>query len=201
MRLARACRRSPDFAISPNSSLLEENGGSRRAWRPAVHHRRNDKSDLRVFGPEVFTGVWGGRKANLPKNSRTSSANGLVRNSRAPAFIARTVIGTSPWPVMKMIGMTIRSPAMRFCKSRPLRSGRPTSRIRQLGTKVRGRERNSCADANVSGCQPSRRRLFYLASRPAGLMRQTLVLISPQTTTAPPHADPSAKAATRAPPP
>src|SRR6266702_187009 len=87
----------------------------------------------------------------------TLSPNGLVRNSTAPAFMACTVIGTSPWPVMKMIGMSIRSTATRFCKSRPLRPGRETSSTRQLGTKTRGRARNSCADANVSGCQPSKR--------------------------------------------
>jgi len=39
----------------------------------------------------------------------TSSLNGFVRNSRAPAFIACTDIGTSPWPVMKIIGMSVRS--------------------------------------------------------------------------------------------
>src|SRR4029077_19867758 len=58
---------------------------------------------------------------------------------------------------MNMIGMSIRSAAMRFCRSRPLRPGRETSSTRQLGTSTRGRARNSCADANVSGCQPSER--------------------------------------------
>src|SRR5258706_1200529 len=89
--------------------------------------------------------------------SSVSSSNGLVKNSTAPAFMARTVIGTSPWPVMKMIGISVRSAAIRFCKSKPLRSGRLTSSTRQLGTLTRGRARNSCADANVSGSQPSQR--------------------------------------------
>src|SRR6266446_10630773 len=56
---------------------------------------------------------------------------------------------------MKMIGMSVRSTATRFCRSRPLRSGRPTSNTRQLGARTRGRDRNSCADANVSACQPA----------------------------------------------
>src|SRR5438105_701903 len=56
-----------------------------------------------------------------------------------------------------MIGMSIRSLTMRFCRSRPLRPGRETSSMRQLGTRTRGRLRNSCADANISGCQPSQR--------------------------------------------
>src|SRR6476620_4930640 len=55
---------------------------------------------------------------------------------------------------MKMIGNSIRSTATRFCKSRPLRSGRATSSTRQLGASTGGR-RNSCAVANVSGCQPA----------------------------------------------
>src|SRR2546430_5261713 len=58
---------------------------------------------------------------------------------------------------MKMIGMSVRSLAMRFCRSRPLRPGRETSSMRQLGTRTRGRLRNSCADANISGSQPSKR--------------------------------------------
>src|SRR5580692_7443782 len=85
----------------------------------------------------------------------TSSANGFVRNSTAPAFIAWTVFGTSPQPVMKMIGMSGRSTATCFCRSRPLRPGREMSSTRQLGTRARGRARNSSADANVCGSQPS----------------------------------------------
>src|SRR6266852_1471548 len=85
----------------------------------------------------------------------TSSSNGLVKNSTAPAFIAWTVIGTSPCPVMKMIGMSVRSDAISFCNSSPLRSGREISSTKQLGMVVRGYSRNSPADANVSGCQPA----------------------------------------------
>src|SRR2546427_2066050 len=58
---------------------------------------------------------------------------------------------------MKMIGTSVRSIATRFCSSRPLRPGRETSSTRQLGTSARGRARNSCAEANVSGSQPSER--------------------------------------------
>src|SRR6266446_5760916 len=87
--------------------------------------------------------------------NNTSSSKGLVRNSTAPAFMAWTVIGTSPCPVMKMIGMSVRSDAMSFCNSRPFRSGRETSSTKQFGVAVRGCPRNSFADANVSGCQPA----------------------------------------------
>src|SRR2546423_2478670 len=57
---------------------------------------------------------------------------------------------------MKMIGISIRS-ATSFWRSRPLRSGRETSSIRQFGVSARGRARNSCADAKTSGCQPAKR--------------------------------------------
>src|SRR5689334_446502 len=56
---------------------------------------------------------------------------------------------------MKMMGMSTRSPPISFCSSRPFKAGRDTSRIRQLGVAVRGRARNSSADANVSGCHPA----------------------------------------------
>ena len=54
-----------------------------------------------------------------------------------------------------MIGRSVRSAATRFCSSRPLRPGREMSSTRQLGVNTRGRSRNSCAEAKVSGCQPS----------------------------------------------
>src|SRR5882672_8952556 len=38
-------------------------------------------------------------------SSMSWSRNGLVRKSTAPLFMALTVIGMSPWPVMKMIGI------------------------------------------------------------------------------------------------
>ena len=87
-------------------------------------------------------------------SSSSSSLKGFVRNSTAPAFIARTVIGTSPWPVMKMIGISVRS-ASRCCSSRPFSPGSVTSSTRQQGTVGRGRDRKSRADANSSGCQPA----------------------------------------------
>ena len=58
-------------------------------------------------------------------SSSTWSSNGLVRNSAAPAFIARTVIGTSPCPVMKMIGRA--TPALRefLLKCQSAHAGQP----------------------------------------------------------------------------
>src|SRR6185369_9704299 len=87
-------------------------------------------------------------------SSSTVSLNGFVRNSTAPAFMACTVIGTSPCPVMKMIGMSVRS-ASCFCNSSPLRPGSDTSSTRQLGTVGRGWDRKSCADTNVWARHPA----------------------------------------------
>src|SRR5580658_6390991 len=89
--------------------------------------------------------------------SKASLLRGLVKNSRAPAFMACTDCGTSPKPVMKMIGMSMCSSASCFCNSRPFRPGSERSRTRQLGTPFLGWSRNSCADANVSGFQFSSR--------------------------------------------
>jgi hypothetical protein len=47
----------------------------------------------------------------------------LVKNSTAPACIACTVIGISPWPVIKIIGMARSASASRCCSSSPLRPG------------------------------------------------------------------------------
>src|SRR6266851_1665756 len=76
---------------------------------------------------------------------------------------------------MKMIGTSVRSIATRFCSSRPLRPGRDTSSTRQLGTSARGRARNSCAKANVSGSQPSERGIERIKqSRVAEWLEQAL---------------------------
>src|SRR6266566_1355878 len=48
-------------------------------------------------------------------------------------IMAFTVIGISPWPVMKMMGICMPASASSRCKSRPLSPGRLTSRTRQLG--------------------------------------------------------------------
>src|SRR6266852_2798868 len=88
---------------------------------------------------------------------RASSLKGSVRKTTAPAFIAWTVIGTSPCPVMKMIGMPRRSAAMRFWSSRPLSPGSRISSTRQLGTRAGELPRKSCAEANVSGLHPALR--------------------------------------------
>src|SRR2546430_14136824 len=84
-------------------------------------------------------------------STSSSPSHGLVSNSRAPPFIAFTVMDISQWPERKVIGTLLRSAARRSGSSRPFRSGGDTSRMRHHGTADRGRARNSCADANVQG--------------------------------------------------
>ena len=64
-------------------------------------------------------------------SSSSSSLNGFSMKSTAPAFIARTAIGTSPWPVMMMIGILIWFSRKYCCSSSPLMPGMRTSSSRQ----------------------------------------------------------------------
>ena len=57
----------------------------------------------------------------------SSSLTGFVRKSIAPAFMARTVVGTSPTPVIKMTGRSVLLFARDACNSRPSRPGIATS--------------------------------------------------------------------------
>src|SRR5204863_78909 len=65
--------------------------------------------------------------------NRASTSKGFVRKSTAPAFMARTAIGMSPWPVMKMTGRGRPRAASASWRSKPLCSGIRTSSTRQLG--------------------------------------------------------------------
>src|SRR5208282_695577 len=56
-----------------------------------------------------------------------------------------------------MIGVDDVSPVIRCWRSRPFRSGRWTSKITQLGADAGNRARNSPADSNKEGRQPSLR--------------------------------------------
>src|SRR5215510_778458 len=134
------------FVQQPRDDQCHDLAFTRRQRRIAVPQRSHigvetEAARLRSMAPRIAF-------------NSSSSLNGFVRNSTAPAFIAWTVIGTSPWPVMKMIGMSVRS-ASCCCSSRPLSPGSETSSTRQHGTVARGRARNSCGDANVSGFQPA----------------------------------------------
>src|SRR5438552_1115195 len=65
--------------------------------------------------------------------SRSLLANGLIRKSTAPAFMAVTLIATSPWPVMKTIGIRCRACASVVWRSIPVTPGMRTSRTTQQG--------------------------------------------------------------------
>jgi len=48
--------------------------------------------------------AWSTAKAVSMARMRSAGSKGLERNSEAPAFMALTVEGMSPWPVRKMMG-------------------------------------------------------------------------------------------------
>ena len=76
--------------------------------------------------------------------------------SSAEAFLASDVVSDTSCLLLDiaMPGMSVRS-ASCCCSSSPLSPGSVTSSTKQHGTVGRRRDRNSCADANVSGCQPA----------------------------------------------
>src|SRR5437870_1794409 len=83
--------------------------------------------------------------------------NGLVKNSTAPAFIAWTDIGMSPWPVTKTIGIAMPALANSCCKSRPLKPGIRTSSTKHDGPSGRFAAKNSRAEPNAWTLKPARR--------------------------------------------
>src|SRR6185295_11646421 len=96
-------------------------------------------------------------KADSTADSRTFFATGLVRKSTAPVFIARTLIGISPWPERNTIGTVSPDLANASCRSSPLRPGIRTSSITQPGQSDCRFNRKSPADACTRTSWPAAR--------------------------------------------
>src|SRR6266446_6359715 len=79
--------------------------------------------------------------------------------------MARTDIGMSPCPVIKMMGMGMPDSASLRWKSSPLIPGSLTSSTRQLGTSSRAFCRNSWAEPNSSTSRCTERMSLFSASR------------------------------------
>ena len=62
------------------------------------------------------------------------SLTGFGRKSTAPAFIASTLIGILPWPVMKTIGTLRFKICNSRCRSMPVSPGMRTSSTRQAAS-------------------------------------------------------------------
>ena len=75
----------------------------------------------------------------------TSRWTGFVRKSTAPAFMALTLIGISPWPVRKMIGKASSGPLNAVWSSRPLEPGMRTSSTTHPGLFLGLANKNSSA--------------------------------------------------------
>src|ERR1700690_3094654 len=96
---------------------------------------------------------------------RSSFWNGFIRNSTAPAFMAREVMGTSPCAVIKMMGIVIPARASDSWKSRPLAPGSRMSSTRQLGVAGRTALRKPSVEAKVCASNPTDSRRLLTASR------------------------------------
>ncbi len=96
--------------------------------------------------------------------SSASRFTGLVRKSTAPAFIARTLVSTSPRPVRKTIGRDSAARPRTACSSTPFMPGRATSSSRQPPD-VLVPARNSAADAYPRTSKPAMRSTRASAAR------------------------------------
>src|SRR5580704_13453978 len=88
-------------------------------------------------------------------SSRTSSSNGLARNSTAPALSACIRIFVSPCAVMKIVGILQCSAFNWACSSKPDIPGIRISAIRQAVSSCWPDFRNSSADANAFEGNPT----------------------------------------------
>ena len=86
----------------------------------------------------------------------------------APAFIARTVVGTSAWPVMKMIGIWMSMRARVACKSRPLAPGSRRSSTRQSGRLGKAKASNSSVEPKLAEAKPTDRKRSDRLARTSG---------------------------------
>ena len=87
----------------------------------------------------------------------------------APALMARTDIGTSPCPVMKMTGRSMFDFAISRWKSSPLKPGSRTSSTMQPGASGRLNCRNSSVEPNDRTFRWIERIRLSSASRTEGL--------------------------------
>ncbi len=94
-------------------------------------------------------------KARLTAARRTSRANGFSRKSPAPAFMARTASGTSPWPVMMITGRDDPRLTSSSCSSNPSMPGIRISAIRQPRREGAPLARKAAAEPNASTLWPA----------------------------------------------
>lgn len=105
--------------VSPNYLAVME-----RFQSPGSHQRERADDDCVICTQQHFVAEWLRQELHSPR------LHGLDCHRHVAVA------------VMKMIGISIQSAAMHFCRSRPLRSGRLTSSTRQLGPRIRGRARS-----------------------------------------------------------
>ena len=96
------------ISLIPSSAatcLLSRPAYQLQTWRSRGVSAHSTLVALAVRRPRAGLQIAFDRHGDSVQNSW--SRNGLVRNSTAPAFIARTDMGISPWPVMKTMGTSL----------------------------------------------------------------------------------------------
>jgi hypothetical protein len=100
----------------------------------------------------------------------------LTRKSNAPAFIASTVVRTSPTAETKITVMSGRSAARRRCSSTQPISEIAASSTRQLGAATAGQARKPATDSKIRTSQPAERpmRSARLRGEPSSSITNTI---------------------------
>ena len=113
-------------------------------------HRLRLQTDMAHDGNAAFNQIGDGFASALAMlDSNASSEKGFSRKSNAPARIARTANGTSPWPVIRMTGNAGYFAATAACNSNPSMPGMRISVTRQAAPAwdAKPQLRKSVADA------------------------------------------------------
>src|SRR5467141_3263096 len=95
------------------------------------------------------------RRAKVTASSRAVSLNGFRRHSIAPAWSICGRMLSSPWAVMKMIGIVLPRPDSSCWRAGPLMPGMATSTTRQSVWSTNSEARNSAAEEKARDAKPN----------------------------------------------
>ena len=138
--------------VLPGDQQLHDLALARREVREAVGHDGSVRRSPRVPGDRS-------RCAARTRSSSSLGGAGFCRKSTAPAFSARTEVGTLPWPVRTMIGSVALRRRSSSCRSRPLlrsAGGRPARRQPGALRVVGGEELLARGDTSRPRVPPTR---------------------------------------------
>ena len=112
--------------VLPATQQLHDFALARREVREPLRSRRR----VRLVAARAWRSL---SIAARMRSSNSLGGAGFCRKSTAPAFSARTEVGTFPWPVRTMMGSIALRRRSSSCRSRPLLCRKRTSSTRQPG--------------------------------------------------------------------